>query len=176
MLLCFYIFLSVLSGVYFRSAAGAGIWCQPSLLHEARRNMVTQTIKRWLNKLFAWWPWRRSTECDYTQTVGDLNKGTMQEPVWRTVVDGPAPQPGNRSVAVEHETADAARELQQPRPSASGGFSSPPATPPDAAPEQVASSPASEQQLEFLQYLVKRGTFNEGFADGQLPEQYRSRR
>ncbi len=136
--------------------------------------MVTQTIKRWLNKLFAWWPWRRSTECDPAQTVGDLNKGTMQEPVWRTVVDGPAPQPGNRSVAVEHETADAARELQ-PRSSASGGLVSPPDEAPKLAPEQAASPPTSEQQLEFLHYLVRRGTFNEGFADGQLPEQYRQK-
>jgi hypothetical protein len=34
-------------------------------------------------------------------------------------------------------------------------------------------TPSSEQQLEFLQYLVKRGLLNEGFAEGQEPDQYR---
>ena len=34
-------------------------------------------------------------------------------------------------------------------------------------------TPTPEQQLEFMQYLVKRGIVNEGFAEGQVPEQYR---
>ena len=33
-------------------------------------------------------------------------------------------------------------------------------------------SPTVENQLEFLQYLVRRGLVNEGFAKGQEPEQY----
>jgi hypothetical protein len=37
------------------------------------------------------------------------------------------------------------------------------------------STPTSEQQLEFLQYLVRRGLLNEGFAEGQVPDQYRTR-
>jgi hypothetical protein len=34
-------------------------------------------------------------------------------------------------------------------------------------------APTREQKLEFLHYLVKRGIVNEGFAEGQVPEQYR---
>jgi hypothetical protein len=34
-------------------------------------------------------------------------------------------------------------------------------------------APNREQKLEFLHYLVKRGIVNEGFAEGQVPEQYR---
>jgi len=36
-------------------------------------------------------------------------------------------------------------------------------------------TPTPEQKLEFLHYLVKRGIVNEGFAEGQIPKQYRSR-
>lgn len=35
--------------------------------------------------------------------------------------------------------------------------------------------PTPEQKLEFLHYLVKRGIVNEGFAEGRIPKQYRSR-
>jgi hypothetical protein len=34
-------------------------------------------------------------------------------------------------------------------------------------------APTFEQQLAFLQYLVKRGILNEGFPEGQIPKQYR---
>jgi hypothetical protein len=37
-------------------------------------------------------------------------------------------------------------------------------------------NPTPEQKLEFLRYLVKRGIVNEGFAEGQIPKQYRSSR
>ena len=40
---------------------------------------------------------------------------------------------------------------------------------PDAPPP----TPTPEQQLEFLHYLVRRGIVNEGFAEGQVPEQYK---
>jgi hypothetical protein len=40
---------------------------------------------------------------------------------------------------------------------------------PDAPPP----TPTLEQQLEFLQYLVKRGIVNEGFPEGQTPDQYK---
>jgi hypothetical protein len=46
--------------------------------------------------------------------------------------------------------------------------------PPPAAKEPVRSlPPTTEQQLEFLHYLVKRGIVNEGFEQGKEPEQYR---
>jgi hypothetical protein len=37
-------------------------------------------------------------------------------------------------------------------------------------------TPTTEQHLEFLQYLVQHGLLNEGFAEGQEPDQYRSHR
>jgi hypothetical protein len=35
--------------------------------------------------------------------------------------------------------------------------------------------PTAAQKLEFLRYLVKRGIVNEGFAAGQVPEQYKGK-
>jgi hypothetical protein len=37
------------------------------------------------------------------------------------------------------------------------------------------ATPTPKQRLEFLQYLVKRGIVNEGFVEGQIPWQYRSK-
>ncbi len=36
-----------------------------------------------------------------------------------------------------------------------------------------AGAPTPDQQLDFLLYLVKRGIVNEGFPEGQVPEQYK---
>jgi hypothetical protein len=35
--------------------------------------------------------------------------------------------------------------------------------------------PASEQQMAFLRYLVNHGLINEGFEEGDVPEQYRQK-
>jgi hypothetical protein len=37
-------------------------------------------------------------------------------------------------------------------------------------------TPIPEQQLAFLQYLVSRGLINEGFEEGEVPEQYRQKK
>ncbi len=157
--------------------------------------MITQTIKDWLSKLFAWWPWKRSPETGYSQAVGDLNTGTIQESLWRATVDGPVPQPGITSVAVEQgrdktfsETCRSATDdhADQTIPSSSptiGENAIAPQPPAKEAPHEeaipaeisVQPPPTVEQQLAFLQYLVKNGVVNEGFAEGQVPEQYRRR-
>jgi hypothetical protein len=58
-----------------------------------------------------------------------------------------------------------------------------PAIPPVPLPAPVSSAsakpksePQVEQHLEFLHYLVLRGIVNEGFPEGQVPEQYRKSR
>jgi hypothetical protein len=38
------------------------------------------------------------------------------------------------------------------------------------------TTPASEQQMAFLRYLVSHGLVNEGFEEGQVPEQYRQKK
>ncbi len=162
--------------------------------------MFTETIKRWLNNLFAWWPWRRSPESDYADTRSTLNKSTPPESLLRTTVDGPIPQQGATSVVVEHAETRPPLEMSRPATEERSERSiSPPPQPPqvsqsssaseeradisrptpvEAATEktvtfQAVPSPTPEQKLEFLRYLVKRGIVNEGFTAGQIPDQYR---
>ena len=151
--------------------------------------MITQSIKQWLNKLFAWWPWKRSPETSYTQAVSNLNTSVTQDSMLRTTVDGPLPQTGNTSVAVEQgrgeEIPESSRPTTEERPEqvvsshpspAEDTFS--PRHPPEALKESSKveappPTPTPEQKLAFLQYLVKRGIVNEGFGEGQVPRQYK---
>ena len=146
--------------------------------------MITQGIKRWLQSLFAWWPWKSVSQDAYAQTAGTLNKGTAQETLFFTTVDGPyaqPAQPGITSVAVEPTEEDVVTESGRPtveersfstlKPIAedSGSIPAPiieekkktSAQETDATPP-VMPDPTPQQRLEFLRYLVERGIVNEG--------------
>jgi hypothetical protein len=156
--------------------------------------MITQTIKRWLSKLFAWWPWGRSQTSDYSHLISNLNTGITSEGAWHATRSGPLPQPGTTSVAVEHEQSEippeANRSINEERPdhpmqqhpavseehsttSRHAAANSAGAAKESAAHRRGTPAPTPEQQLRFLQYLVRRGLINEGFAEGQVPHQYR---
>jgi len=155
--------------------------------------MILQSIKAWLHKLFAWWPWKRSSITAYPQATLNMSKGMTQEQLWRSVVEAPMPQSGITSVVVEH---GASENMSEPQPllgdELSERLSSPPnydELPPithtlpgttgkdmSILPDNVpALSPIYEQQLEFLRYLVQQGVVNEGFAVGEIPAQYQSK-
>ena len=145
--------------------------------------MITQTIKQWLHKMFAWWPWRTSAKTESLHTTGSLNKGATQEMTARSTIDGVAPR---RSTIEEWP-----ERIVQPSPPLLGEraetpFPSLPLPPPpiekvrEAWPNSgeesgfaISPTPTAERQLEFLRYLVKRGIVNEGFAEGKVPDQYR---
>ncbi len=149
----------------------------------ARDNMITQGIKRWLQSLFAWWPWKLVPEDDFAQTPGTLNKGTAQETLFFTTVDGPyaqPAQPGITSVAVEPIEDDVVPESGRPTAEErsfpmlssneedSGSIPAPiieekikTVHDPDAT-SQAMPTPTPQQRLEFLRYLVERGIVNEG--------------
>ena len=157
--------------------------------------MITQAIKRWWRKLFAWWPWRDAFPNSYTQTATNMNQGTTQESLWRTTMDGPLPQPGITSVVIEQERDDlsteAGRSIVDERPDhfvqhsppgmeehvdsspLSAKKTSKEMNPPTAHDGTATPAPTFEQQMGFLQYLVKRGIINEGFTEGQVPKQYK---
>ncbi|MBA2677679.1 MAG: hypothetical protein H0U76_04685 [Ktedonobacteraceae bacterium] len=154
--------------------------------------MITQTLKRWLNKLFAWWPWGQPNRTNYSRAANSLNRGTTQELVWRTSIDGYVPQPGITSVVVEQggdDTTPNIHEFSTDEHSERVSQSyqptevSPSIIPQNNGMPEISSlsdddtqSPSDEEQhLTFLYYLVKRGVYNEGFAEGQEPEQYRQR-
>lgn len=147
----------------------------------ARDNMITQGIKRWLQSLFAWWPWRHSSEDDYARTSGTLNKGATQETLFFTTGDGPhaqPAQPGITSVAVEPIEEDAMLEsgrLMSEEHSSSAlnpivedsGTIPAPIIEENIKPVQERNvqdipAPTPQQRLEFLRYLVERGIVNEG--------------
>ena len=145
--------------------------------------MITQGIKRWLQSLFAWWPWKAVPEDDYAQTSETLNKGISQETLFFTTVDGPyaqPAQPGITSVAVEPIEEDVisessrliAEERSVPMSVSSAEDSNPIPAPiieekpeavrePRATPQET-PDPTPQQRLEFLRYLVERGIVNEG--------------
>ena len=147
--------------------------------------MITQAIKQWLHKLFAWWPWQSSTKTEYLHTAGSLNKGAAQEMTARSTIDGVAP----RRSTIEEWPA----RFVQPSPPfleerAETTFPSLPPPPTEKVKEvrtgeasassisstdEINRVPTGERQLEFLRYLVKRGILNEGFAEGTVPDQYR---
>jgi hypothetical protein len=154
--------------------------------------MITQTLKRWLNKLFAWWPWKQSNALDYSQATNSLNRGTTPEVVWRTTMDGSVPQPGISSVAVEQGTNETTPEsklldidehpehvLPPYQPATDESLPSSSTLVTNIAQDQMPLpadtkvAPSDEQHLAFLHYLVKKGVYNEGFTEGQTPDQYR---
>jgi hypothetical protein len=152
-------------------------------------DMITQGIKRWLYKLFAWWPWKQTPETSYQQAVSNLNMSMAQETMARTV-DGSLPQPGITSVVVEQEKNTPATPystneglpdqlVEQGTPLSTDEPISQKHNQPTHAlqdpPDDIQVAATQEQKLAFLRYLVQKGQVNEGFEKGQTPEQYRKR-
>ena len=183
--------------------------------------MITQ-IKRWFQRLFAWWPWQDEPVTTYAPMESSLNRGINAEPIPRPPFDGPKPQPGvapqvgsqgeprcstieewsssDPANAPRSQDADENRKREFPllpptslaesgrenaaaqgekaasaMPPASAPI--PPSAPAQASAPPMTSPPRSteEQHLEFLRYLVSRGLVNEGFTEGQVPDQYRKK-
>ncbi len=151
--------------------------------------MITQGIKRWLQNLFSWWPWKHSSETDYAHTASTLNKSTTQDALFFTAVDGTYAQPdtqlGTTSVAVEPLEANTSSESIRPV-SEERSFSSMKVFGEEANESSTSSiveerkkvpregdaaaqiplipaTPTPQQRLEFLRYLVERGIVNEGY-------------
>ncbi len=140
--------------------------------------MLTQTIKNWLHKMFAWWPWKQSTQIEYSHVANPSNKGTTQESVSRSTIDGVVPQAGivprlstiegwsERVVQSDFQAESEFAETPLSPPSTSPvEMTKDLVTPADGASRAVQTSPSPQQRLEFLQYLVKRGIVNEGFEE-----------
>ena len=125
---------------------------------------LTQAIKNWLHKMFAWWPWKKSTQIEYSYHANSINKGTTQETLPKSITDGIAPQAGilPRLSTIEEwpervvqSDLTVKNELTE-TPSLSSTSSG------DRTSAGAQTSPSPEQRLEFLQYLIKRGIVNEG--------------
>ena len=135
---------------------------------------LTQTIKNWLHKMFAWWPWKQSTQIEYSPYANSINNGAPQETLSKSMTDGIAPQTGivprlstiqEYPERVVQTDVTAKNELPETPSLGSSGDGEPmkkSATPKDETPAGMQTSPSTQQRLEFLQYLIKRGIVNEG--------------
>jgi hypothetical protein len=163
--------------------------------------MITQTLTHWFRKLFAWWPWKRSTQVSYSQPVSGGNRNNVQESLCCTAVNSTEPTfpwTEGTSIALEQEIADdnsnasphtIDQEPSNPSPTVIRPSRTTDRLPPleieqneqneqimpSILPDQPIDHPHSEQRLAFLHYLVKQGVFNEGFPNGQEPDQYKRR-
>ncbi|HEU5381466.1 MAG TPA: hypothetical protein VFV38_39090 [Ktedonobacteraceae bacterium] len=126
--------------------------------------MITQVIKEWLRKAFAWWPWKQTASIEYQHVASSVAWGSTAEAHSWSTREGTVPQPGTTPRLSTLEG-----RLPQPRPE-----EFPPSAPPTSLagadmertkdPEGVLSpTPTPQQRLEFLRYLVQRGIVNEGF-------------
>lgn len=159
--------------------------------------MITQTIKQWLSRLFAWWPWRRKAPTAYAPPSRNGAMGIPQEHSWSASGEAALPQTGARSVVVEqsHENVPPEVILPLSPPSVEDvnfSFRRDLAAPPPQDEKtlecltsfntqldstfETTLTPISKQQLAFLQYLVSHGLINEGFDEGEIPEQYRQKK
>jgi len=135
---------------------------------------LTHAIKNWLHKMFAWWPWKQSTQIEYSPYANSLNKGTTQETMSKSLTDGIVPQTGNvprlstiqewpeRVVQTDVTAINELPEVASPGSSGGGEPMKKSAMPADETPAGMQTSPSTQQRLEFLQYLIKRGIVNEG--------------
>jgi hypothetical protein len=138
--------------------------------------MLTQTIKSWLHKMFAWWPWKQSSKIEHSHTGKSLNKGTTKESLSISTIDGSVPQAGSASClsTIEEWPERVVQSDIQPAGEVNETALPPLSTPPVEMTKEpqnhtnevpVVSQPSPQQRLEFLQYLIKRGIVNEGFEE-----------
>ena len=135
---------------------------------------LTHAITNWLHKMFAWWPWKQSTQIEYSSYANSINTGATQETLSKSMTDGIAPQTGivprlstiqEWPERVVQTDVTAKNELPETPSLGSSGDAEPmkkSATPADETPAGMQTSPSTLQRLEFLQYLIKRGIVNEG--------------
>ncbi len=138
---------------------------------------LTHAITNWLHKMFAWWPWKQSTQTQYSPYASSVNKGTNQETLSKSMNDGITSQTGitprlstiqEWPEHVVQTDVTAKNELPETPSPGSPGDGEPmkkSVMPADETPTGMQPSPSAQQRLEFLQYLIKRGIVNEGVED-----------
>src|SRR5579859_901555 len=76
--------------------------------------MITQTIKKWLSYLFAWWPWKRTATTAYAPPSRNGAMGISQEHLWSASSEESIPQIGTRLIVVEQTNENAPPEATLP--------------------------------------------------------------
>ncbi|GCE26672.1 hypothetical protein KDA_21560 [Dictyobacter alpinus] len=159
--------------------------------------MITQTLKRWLTSLFAWWPWKTSTIARDSDPASNMSWKITAESARPSTANGtqPAtPMMGNTSIAIEQTSfntptpnteipQDLSDQLQAEHndnvPTTPTIFSNKKTRKLEASSStsnENEEPSLAERQLLFLNYLVQSGVFNEGFQKGQTPAQYKGKK
>jgi hypothetical protein len=138
---------------------------------------LTQAMKNWFHRMFAWWPWKQSTQTAYSPYANSINKGTTQETLSKSMNDSIAPQSGiaprlstmqEWPERVVQTDVPATNDVPETPSLSSPGDGEPlnmSAMPANETTAGIQASPSTQQRLEFLQYLIKRGIINEGLED-----------
>jgi hypothetical protein len=126
--------------------------------------MITQTIKEWLHKLFAWWPWKQSTPIESQHVASVVAHGPGPENTSRLRGEYAVPQPDSVSCLSTLEDQSIRRPFVEggdpPLPALFYGSSK--EYHPTAEPGEAAfPTPTTRQRLEFLRYLVQHGLLSE---------------
>lgn len=148
--------------------------------------MITQTIKRWWHKLFARWSRNTSQNLSFTPVDRRANAALTPEPPSYTSLNGLTPQSGVAPLIAGGAQGDVTcstidgqsnRVPQEQLSSAESGSVTASGSRVERALETATNGatlkPTPQQQLDFLNYLVKRGLVNEGFTEDSVPAQYR---
>ncbi len=129
--------------------------------------MITQAIKDWVRKMFAWWPWKQSKPLEYQHVASAMTREPAPETSLWIPKEGTVPQAG---VTPRRFTFENRTELLAQTHAEAADYSVFSTTPMlfvptdgDALVEDAADTPTPQQRLEFLRYLVQRGIVNEGF-------------
>ena len=122
--------------------------------------MITQAIKGWLHKVFAWWPWKKSPPVEYPRVTSAVSGGATHEVYPWLEEEGTVPQTGvtPRRFLLEHR----AERLTQPRSEVSDVPPLSSLAPVGRSAEAPPEGPTPQQRLEFLRYLIQHGIVNEG--------------
>lgn len=144
--------------------------------------MITQAIKRWWHKLFARRSRNTSQNVSFTSVDQRANAALSSETPTYSSLNGLPPQPGVAPLAAGSAQGDVTCSTldgssnhtpQGPLMPTENGSGPRGERTPETAASGTALKPTPQQQLDFLNYLVKRGLVNEGFAEDRVPEQYR---
>lgn len=131
--------------------------------------MITQAIKGWLHKVFAWWPWKQSPPIEYPHVASAVSRGSAPETSLWASKEGTVPQAGAtpRRFTLENRSDRLAQPLSEapdmPPLSPVVPFSNAGAEALRDSADNLQHAPTPQQRLEFLRYLVDHGLVNEGF-------------
>lgn len=123
--------------------------------------MITQAMKKWFHKLFAWWPWKQSPTAENQHVTGAMSGVAPETSLWL------AHEESSSQAGATYRRSGRENWAERSGPPLVDGLGPSRAISPYQAGTGLSSPPAPtpRQRLEFLRYLVQRGLINEGIEE-----------